>query len=475
MRALWLLATVSVAVAALAAAPAASAHAELLGTRPAAGAVVEDAREVVLSFSEPVETALGKVQVFDPTARRVDEGALTQPSSREVAVRLRTGLARGTYVVRWQVISADGHRLRGAYGFGVGSEGDQVPTPILTADETRSVVADVAFTVTRFLVFALILLCFGGAVVLASVVRPDDAVDAVRRRLFAGLALAAGGLAAVSLVGLPLQASSVGGLPLRDAVRWRTVSALLDTRFGQMWVWRAWVALTLVVLALVARRRHELPVPTTIVAAMLAVTPAAAGHAIVAGPLPFVSDVVHVLAAGAWAGGLSFLVAALVLARDDRLRLASRSVQRFSSIAVLALGALVVTGVTSAYFEVLEGRGLWETTYGRLLVAKVAIVLPVLALGAHNNRIAVRRLRDESASTQDQRRFLHTAAAELALLVVVVGVTAVLVNQPPPRTELEPQRSSASRAPSAISTTPVTASVTRRKVRLRATTPTISV
>jgi copper transport protein len=242
-----------------------------------------------------------------------------------------------------------------------------------------------------------------------------------------------------------------------------------------MWVWRAWIALVVVALALAARRGHELPVPSTIVAAMLAVTPAAAGHASVAGLLPFVSDVAHVLAAGAWAGGLAFLVAALVLARDDRLRLASRSVQRFSSIAALALGILVVTGVASAYFEVLEGRGLWETTYGRLLVAKVAVVLPVLALGAHNNRIAVRRLRDESASSEDQRRFLHTAAAELALLVVVVGVTAVLVNQPPPRTELEPQRSSASRAPSAISTTPVTASVTRRKVRLRATTPTMSV
>jgi copper transport protein len=118
---------------------------------------------------------------------------------------------------------------------------------------------------------------------------------------------------------------------------------------------------------------------------------------------------------------------------------------------------------------------LWETTYGLLLVTKVALVLPVLAFGAYNNRVAVRRLRDGTASPREQRRFLHTAAAELVVLAVVVGVTALLVNEPPPRTELEPQRSSASRTPSATSTTPVTASVTRRKVRLRATTPTIIV
>ena len=144
------------------------------------------------------------------------------------------------------------------------------------------------------------------------------------------------------------------------------------------------------------------------------------------------------LAAGVWAGGLAFLVAALVLARTDRWRLAPRAIPRFSSVAVVALGILVVAGLANAYFEVRELRGLWETTYGLLLVAKLALVLPVIALGAYNNRFAVRRLREGSASPRDQRRFLHTAAAELALLLLVVGVTAVLVDQPPPRTQLEP-------------------------------------
>jgi copper transport protein len=128
-----------------------------------------------------------------------------------------------------------------------------------------------------------------------------------------------------------------------------------------------------------------------------------------------------------------------VLARTDRWRLAVRAVPRFSSIAVVALAVLVFAGVASGYFEVRQWRGLWETTYGLLLVAKVALVVPVLALGAYNNRFAVRRLREGIASPREQRRFLHTAAAELALLVVVVAVTAVLVNQPPPRTELDSQ------------------------------------
>jgi copper transport protein len=435
------LATTCIALVALAAAPQATAHAELVDSRPAAGAIVEDAGEIVLRFSEPVETALGAVRVFDPTGGRVDEGALTQPSSRQIAVRLKTDLPRGTYTVSWRLISADGHPLHGVFVFHVGMRGNPgASAPVAIDEDNGSAVVDVAFAFTRFLVLALILICLGAAVVLAAVVRPGDGVEAVRRRLLGALAVAAGALAAVSLLGLPLQAASAGGLPFREAARWESLSAVLDTRFGEMWAWRAWLALTLGLLALAARRGHELRVPAVIVAGMLAVTPAAAGHASVSGALPFVSDVAHVVAASVWAGGLAFLVAALVLARTDRWRLAARAVPRFSSIAVVALAVLVVAGVANGYFEVREWRGLWETTYGLLLVAKVALVVPILALGAYNNRVAVRRLRDGTASPREQRRFLNTAAAELALLVVVVVVTAMLVNQPPPRTELEPQR-----------------------------------
>ena len=476
MRLFRLLATASVALAALVAAPVAVAHAELVESRPADGAVVEDVREVVLRFSEPVETALGTVRVFDPNGRRVDDGDLNQLSSREVAVGLRNDLPRGGYVVSWQVISADGHPLHGVFAFHVGEPGALgVPIPTVVDEDTGSAAVDTAFAFTRFFVFALILLCLGGAVVLAAVVRSGDGVQPTRRRLFGALALASGLLVVVSLAGLPLQAASAGGVPLREAVRWDSVSAVLDTRFGQMWAWRAWLALTIAALALAGRRGHEFPVAAVVVAGMLAVTPAAAGHASVSGAPPFVSDVAHVVAAGVWAGGLAFLVAALVLARADHWRLAARAVPRFSSIAVVALAVLIVAGVANAYFQVRGWRGLWETTYGLLLVTKVALVLPVLALGAYNNRVTVRRLRDGTASPREQRRFLHTAAAELVVLAVVVGVTALLVNEPPPRAELEPQRSSASRTPSATSTTPVTASVTRRKVRLRATTPTIIV
>ncbi|HVW89565.1 MAG TPA: CopD family protein, partial [Gaiellaceae bacterium] len=103
---------------------------------------------------------------------------------------------------------------------------------------------------------------------------------------------------------------------------------------------------------------------------------------------------------------------------------------------------LLVAGVVNAYLEVRVWRGLWQTTYGVLVLVKAALVLPLLALGAFNNRVSVPRLRASIASTVEQRRFLRAVAAELAVLVAVVAVTAVLVDEAPAKDSL-PQPKSA--------------------------------
>ena len=136
-------------------------------------------------------------------------------------------------------------------------------------------------------------------------------------------------------------------------------------------------------------------------------------------------------AASCWVGGLAFTVLALMLAGDDRWPLASRAVPRFSILAVVSVVALIAAGSLRGYEEVKAFHGLWDTTYGKLLLAKIALVLPLLGLGAYNNRYAVPKLKREACSALEQRRFLRTAGAELAIMAVIIGVTAVLVTEPP--------------------------------------------
>jgi hypothetical protein len=63
-------------------------------------------------------------------------------------------------------------------------------------------------------------------------------------------------------------------------------------------------------------------------------------------------------------------------------------------------------------------------------------VLPLLALGAFNNRVSVPRLRAELPSIVARRRFMRAVGAELVLLAVVVGVTAVLVSEAPAKNQV---------------------------------------
>jgi copper transport protein len=435
-------------LAALATAAPAGAHARLLTTDPANDAVLEESpAEVRLRFSEPVETAFGAVRVYDARARRVDSGEVERPRASEVAVAVEDRLARGTYTVTWRVVSADAHPVSGAFVFHVGAPGAKpagIAAEVLEGGTPTTVT--VLFALVRGLDFALILLVAGGSGLLVIALRDGPAL--VRRRLAALLAATAAALALVALAGIVLQGAAAGGFGLGEALRWDVVSAVLETRFGRVWFAQAVVALTIAAL-LAAAATRDLRVATVVplLAVILLVAPSASGHASVSGLVALVADVAHVAAAAAWAGGLAALVLALLWAREERWPLAARAVPRFSTLAVGAVALLVVAGTTNGYLQVRALRGLWDTTYGQLLLVKLALVLPLLALGAYNNRFAVPRLKAGIASAAERTRFLRAAGAELAVMVAVVGVTAVLVAEPPARAQVAPKGPFATTAP----------------------------
>jgi len=200
-----------------------------------------------------------------------------------------------------------------------------------------------------------------------------------------------------------------------------------------------------------------------VLAACLAVTVTVPGHGGVNGWFTFVVDVAHVAAAAAWTGGLAVLLIAIVLTSAGmRWSFAARAVPRFSTLAVGSVAVLLVAGVVNAYLEVRVWRGLWQTTYGRLVLVKVVLVLPLLALGAFNNRMSVPRLQAGIASVVERRRFLGAITAELVLLVTVVVVTAALVDEAPARGSLPEPKSTSVRTtvgpfPSTIVITPAEA------------------
>jgi copper transport protein len=228
----------------------------------------------------------------------------------------------------------------------------------------------------------------------------------------------------VAVLGLVFEGAAAGGYSAGGAFKWSVVDTVRHTRFGTVWLWQAAVALVLAAVVL-ARQRYAAAALGVVLAAMTT----ASAHASTDGWLATVADGLHVVSAAAWVGGLAATALALLVAREERWTTAARIVPRFSLLATVAIAVLIVAGVTSAYLEVRAWRGLWETTYGQLILVKVALLVPLLLLGLFNNRVSVAGLRVELVEVR--RRFVRAAVLELLLLACVLGVTAALVQEPP--------------------------------------------
>lgn len=105
------------AIALLAAAGQASAHAHLLNSAPAAGATVAAPKQLSLSFSEKLEPKFSGLELTKADGAKVD--ASTVVADKAMTVTPKAPLAPGAYKAMWHVVSADGHKMKGDYAFTV--------------------------------------------------------------------------------------------------------------------------------------------------------------------------------------------------------------------------------------------------------------------------------------------------------------------------------------------------------------------
>jgi copper transport protein len=154
------------------------------------------------------------------------------------------------------------------------------------------------------------------------------------------------------------------------------------------------------------------------------------GHASVAPLAPAIvaSDVVHIAAMSVWLGGLATL--SLFLLRGTHPRVLGVLLPAWSRWAALAVVWLVAGGAVQAVVQVGRLNLLWSTTYGRLLIAKVVLLGGTLLVASYARRL-VRRAQVPAAGASRLRR---TVGFEVLATVVVIGLSAVLVQVNPART-----------------------------------------
>jgi copper transport protein len=205
----------------------------------------------------------------------------------------------------------------------------------------------------------------------------------------------------------------------------------LDTRTGQLAVWRVGLGLAAVAAAAIGPLWRRSPLPVLVFGAGALAVTSAAGHAWTAPDraVAVASDLAHMGAVAVWVGGLVALLVALPLLPTpaDRLRLATR----FSGLAVGAVVVVAVSGTVSGWQQVGSVEALFSTTYGRLVLAKVAGFAGLVAMGWANRSRLVPLVGRALGPLQRSLRF------ETMLAALVLAVTAALVQQPPARTEAD--------------------------------------
>ncbi len=251
------------------------------------------------------------------------------------------------------------------------------------------------------------------------------------RPRFAGWVLAASIVSGFAW--LAADAGRMSGLPLAEALDARNVAVVVTgTAFGRLWAWRfvctVALASTFVSMARTDRARssRRVAIAALVLAAADLVSLAWSGHAAASGrELPLASDVVHLLAAGAWVGALPALVVALGPATSAASGI--RTARRFTILGVCSVGALVASGIGNAWVLVGDPTALTGTSYGRLLLAKLVVFAAMVAIAAIN-RASVRRPldADEDAQRRALRALRRNATIEIVLGAIVVAIVGAL-------------------------------------------------
>jgi copper transport protein len=471
------------AVLSLLALPAgAQAHAVLQSTQPLSGATEKQLPDqIVFRFSEPVEGSFGAIRVFNRAGARVDSGEVFHPGGEgpELATKLKPGIEKGSYTATYRVISADSHPVAGGlvFSYGKATTTGATVSELLSQQGNVGEVTQVAFGVARGAQYSSIAVAVGTIFFLIAIWLPALALVAggsaqwreASERLASGartallLAVLAGVLS--GMTGIVLQGATAAGVSFWSALDSQIIGDVLDTRFGTVWGIRilVWLGLGAVLLGALSTARRPVLRPASVGATGLAparfgrlmlalmavplgfmvISPALSGHASLEDPAGVLipANAIHVLAMSVWVGGLVLFLFVLPratrrLEAPDRTRLLAATLARFSPIAFASVIALLATGLVQSWFQVEKLDNLIDTAFGRSALIKFGLLVgPLMALGAYNQRRLLPRLRRAAGEGDTPGRdgvlLRRSIRAEVALLAVVLGVTAALVSYAP--------------------------------------------
>ncbi len=426
----------------LAVIPTALAHPIILDSSPAASSTAQTGTsQIVIHYSEAVEIDFSAIKVLDNTGSQIDNKDTKYFDDESSLVVTTPPLTDGIYTVTSRVLSkVDGHLVPDVFLFGVGNV--SIPPP-KQKDVTESIYFPEAGTRFPGLVGQVMVL--GAAISSLVMWRTLGKKNLIKENISDLHKFYHAKFSSITGVGLFLVFASNILMLIIQTVRLETSAAsVLQTSFGSVWIIR--MAITVILLAVwflmenkasVSSRKQGLLIGLSLI---LIGTTTIIGHGAASEQLSaIIIDYAHNLISSVWIGGIIFFAFVLIptfakLEDNKKEKITLLMIPKFSSMIIIALGVIMVTGPTLLWLLEDDLGLLSQSYYGYLIIAKISIASAMVALGGYNQfkiqRTAERKL--ESRDILVHRKLKRSLRTEAALGIILLGVVAMLANSSMP-------------------------------------------
>jgi len=425
--------------------PLAYGHPFLLDSEPAQGQnAAVGTTQIVTHYSEAVEIDFSELKIFDSDGNQVDKRDTAYYNAESSLVITTQPLEDGVYTIASKVLSkVDGHLVHAAIIFGVGNV--QIDASLLESQE-QSETTFIPESIARFPGLV------GQTVVLGGVIASIVIWSTGQTRFKEQIALIESSFKAKfsKVIGFGVIAVFASNFIMLAVQTWRLEASpfdVIETTFGSTWLTRMILTIILIGIWFWIERKNQISfktqLPMLVFALALIATTTMMGHgASTEMAPPIILDYVHNLLSSIWIGGVIFLGFVILpsitkLDANVRDKITISLIPRFSGMIIISLGILIITGPMLLWFLDSNVSSLTESTYGKLIMLKIAIASAMIAFGGFYQIRFTQQAKKDLKSTAIFKKLKKPLRFEAGLGIALLAVVALLVNSSLPAGEVQ--------------------------------------
>ena len=402
--------------------------------------------EIIVYFSEPVDTNFSEIKVFDNSGNQIDNKDTNYYEGELSLIVTTPPLGDGVYTASVKVLSkVDGHLVPSAFLFGIGNVIIQDTNPPLVESEIIFL-PEAGARFPGILGQTIVL----GAVIASLIIWGTQNRQLIKEELDKVETFHHGKFMSITGIGLMLVFISDILMIIVQTLRLETSPIeVIGTYFGTVWLARMIITVVLLGIWFGMDRKKTLSkknqIPMLIASLVLISTSSLIGHGAASEQMGALAlDYIHNLVAAVWIGGIIYFVFTLLptfsqLKDTNREKMSLVMIPRFSIAFIISVGIVIITGPTLMWFLETDVGLITESVFGQLIILKIAIAAIMVGLGGFF-QLRVQKNAEKNYSSGKIvvfKKLKKSLKVDAALGIILLGVVALLTNGTLPAGEIQ--------------------------------------